>query len=180
MKRIILMIMTAAILASCGASGKAGKPQRVYLPGYDMLRTPDPNVTRGWGMGTSKDRSLAQSIALTEAAGQIANNIETAVSSTAESYSTTSKKFFQSKTHLASKQSLNLSTIVFTKWEGPDKQGQWTCYIVRELSLKTFTTLLENTIKEDQNNTDVNFDAEVFNNIFMEKIHQASKQTLQP
>ena len=81
---------------------------------------------------------------------------------------------------MASKQSLNLSTIVFTKWEGPDKQGQWTCYIVRELSLKTFTTLLGNAIKEDQNNTDVNFDAEVFNNIFMEKIHQASKQTLQP
>lgn len=178
MKKIILMIMTAVMLVSCGASGKVSKVKTVDLPGTDLVATPTPNAIRAWGMGISDNQMTAQKKATAAARSQLSSTLESIVSTTVEDYCVMltegeiarSKQYLNEKTTIVSKQQLNLARIIFNKWSRPDANGMYTCYVVLEMSSKDYTNGVTKAVNEDQGNTNVSFDANAFNDLFLKNI----------
>ena len=181
MKRIILMIMTAAMLVSCGAAGKTGKTGKIKttsMPGSELVATPVPGAIRAWGMGISNNQMTAQKVAAASARAQLSSTLESVVSTTVEDYCVVltegeiarSKQFLNEKTKIVSQQQLNLSRPIFNQWERPDANGMWRCYVVYEISSKDYTNSLAKTVNESQGETNVGFDSNVFNELFLKNI----------
>lgn len=178
MKRIILMIMTAAMLVSCGSAGKTGKIKTTSMPGSELVATPVPGAIRAWAMGISNNQMTAQKVAATSARTQLSKTLESVVSTTVEDYCVVltegeiarSKQFLNEKTKIVSRQQLNLSRPIFNQWERPDANGMWRCYVVYEISSKDYTNSLAKTVNESQGETNVGFDSNVFNELFLKNI----------
>ena len=86
MRRIVLMIVAAIALVSCGTSGKvAQKSVKTYVqPGSELLGA--PNVLRAWAMGISDSEMTAKKKAMASATAELSRMLNSVVTTTIEDY----------------------------------------------------------------------------------------------
>ena len=179
MRNIILVLLAAVMMVSCGASGKvAKKPVKTYVqPGSELLNA--PNVLRAWAVGISDSEMTAKKKAWASASSELARMLNSAVTTTVEEYCvklsdgdvTAFKEFFSQKCDIVSKQLLVGVRQVFDQWEPKDAEGMHKNYIVLELSAEEFIDKLLESINQSQGAGNFNIDKQLLNEIFFKKIN---------
>ena len=179
MKRIVLMMLAAILLVSCGASKKvAQKPVETYVqPGSELLKA--RNVLRAWAVGISDSEMTAKKKALVSASSQLAQMLNSAVTTTIEDYCVSlsegemakSKEYLSQKTTLVSEQVLQGARPIFDQWEPKDAQGMYRNYVVLELSGADFIKQLVEAMNDSQNAT-VKIDEKLLNELFLKTINE--------
>lgn len=177
MKKIILMILAAMLLISCGASKKqVQKPVKTYVqPGADLLN--EPGTLRVWAMGTSTSEMTAKKKALTSAASQMAQTLNSTVKTTVENYcvklsdadAAKSKEYLSKKTSLVSEQVLVGARPIFEQWEPKDAQGMYRCYVVLEISAQDYMKALNKSMT-DAKASGVDVNEGMLNEIFLQAV----------
>lgn len=176
MRRVVLMILAAIILVSCGTSGKvAQKPVKTHVqPGTELLGA--PNVLRAWAVGISDSEMTAKKKAMATASAELARMLNSAVTTTIDDYCVqlsegevaTSKEFLSQKTNIVSTQMLKGIRTVFDQWEPADSKGMYKNYVVIELSGEEFVKKLIETLDKEQGQ---NINKELLNELFIKTIN---------
>lgn len=179
MKKIVIMMLAAVMLASCGASHKvAKKPVKTYVqPGAELLDAPD--VLRAWAVGISDSEMTAKKKAIAAASSELAQMLNTAVTTTIEDYCVAlsegevaaSKEFLSQKSTIVSKQLLVGVRQIFDQWEPKDADGMHKNYVVLELSADEFIKSLLDSINQAPVSSDVKVDEKLLKEIFVKKIN---------
>lgn len=178
MKQLVLMVVAAMLLVSCGASKKvAQKPVQTYVqPGADLLN--EPNVLRAWAMGISDSEMTAKKKAVVSASSQLAQMLNSAVTTTIDDYCVSlsegeiakSKEYLSQKTNLVSEQVLTGARPVFDQWEPKDEKGMYRNYVVLELSGEEFIKKLFEAMNDAQS-SNVKVDEKLLNELFLKAIN---------
>ena len=179
MKRIVLMMLAAMLLVSCGASKKlAQKPVETYVqPGSELLKA--RNVLRAWAVGISDSEMTAKKKALVSASSQLAQMLNSAVTTTIEDYCVSlsegemakSKEYLSQKTSIVSEQVISGALPIFDQWEPKDAQGMYRNYVVLELSGADFIKQLVEAMNDSQN-ANVKIDEKLLNELFLKTINE--------
>ena len=179
MRNIILVLLSAVMMVSCGASGKvAKKPVKTYVqPGSELLNA--PNVLRAWAVGISDSEMTAKKKAWASASSELARMLNSAVTTTVEDYCvelsdgdvTAFKEFFSQKCDIVSKQLLVGVRQVFDQWEPKDAEGMHKNYVVLELSADEFIKSLLDSINQSPVASGVKVDEKLLKEIFVKKIN---------
>ena len=79
MRKVLLMIMTAAGLVSCGTSGKVAKETvKTYVqPGAELLN--ESGALRAWAVGVSDSQMAAKKKAMVSASSQLAQTLNSVI-----------------------------------------------------------------------------------------------------
>lgn len=179
MRKIVIMILAAVMLVSCGTSNKvAQKPVKTYVqPGADLLDAPD--VLRAWAVGISDSEMTAKKKAIAAASSELAQMLNTAVTTTIEDYCVAlsegevaaSKEFLSQKSTIISKQLLVGMRQIFDQWEPKDAEGMHKNYVVLELSADEFIKSLLDSINQAPVASNVKVDEKLLKEIFVKKIN---------
>lgn len=146
MKKLVLMVMAAVLLVSCGAGKNlAQKPVKTHtLPGQELLKEPD--AIRAWAVGVSTSEMTAKKKAMTSAASQLAQMLNSTVKTAIDSYSVAlegqdaakSMDYVSKKITTVSDQVISGARIIFDKWGPKTEEGMFQNYIVLELTAEDF------------------------------------------
>ena len=179
MRKVVLMIMAAAMLVSCGTSGKAAKETvKTYVqPGADLLNA--PGVLRAWAVGVSDSQMAAKKKAMVSASSQLAQTLNSVVTTTIEddcvklsdADAAVSKEFLNKKCSSVSQQVLVGVRPIFEQWEPVDAEGKHKIYIVLELSGEEFIKKLLEAIGQSQGTSNVKIDEQLLGDIFNQKVN---------
>ena len=179
MRNLLLVILAALTLASCGAAKKAvQKPVETYVQrGSHLLGKKD--VLRAWAVGVSDSEMTAKKKAMVSASSQLAQMLEKVVNTTIEDYCVSldegevsqSKRYLSEKTQIVSKQLLTGAVPIFDQWEPKDAEGMYRNYIVVELVGSDFIKKL---VEEMNANKTVVVDEQLLNELFMKAINKES------
>ena len=173
------MIMAAAMLVSCGASGEVAKKivKKYVQPGKEMLD--EPGTLRAWAVGVSDSEMTAKKKAVAAASSELAQMLNTAVTTTIEDYCVmlsegevaASKEFLSQKSTIVSKQLLVGVRQIFDQWEPKDAEGMHKNYVVLELSADEYIKHLLDSINQSPVASGVKVDEKLLKEIFVKKIN---------
>ena len=179
MRRIVLMIVAAIALISCGTSGKvAQKSVKTYVqPGSELLGA--PNVLRAWAMGISDSEMTAKKKAMASASAELARMLNSVVTTTIEDYCVSlsegevaaSKEFLSQKTNIVSNQLLKGVRPIFDQWEPADSEGMYRNYVVLELTGEEFIKKLVESLGNTPGQNQVKIDEKLLNDLFIKTIN---------
>jgi major membrane immunogen (membrane-anchored lipoprotein) len=180
MRRIILMILAAFLIVSCGSSKKAAqKPAKtVVQPGADLLGAPD--VLRAWAVGVSDSQMTAKKKAMAAASSELAQMLNSVVKTTIDDYCVAlsdgesveaKKEFLSRKCSIVSEQLLVGVRPVFDQLEMAGADGKYRNYVVLELSAEEFIKRLSDSIGQMQDAKNVDIDTKLLNDIFIKKVN---------
>ena len=168
------MIITAALMVSCGTARQAGqKPVKTYVqPGTELLDAPD--VLRAWAVGTSDSKTVARKKAMAAASAELSRMLNSVVATTIDDYSvaltangttTASKEYLSKKINVVSEQVLVGARTIFDQWEGPDADGMYRNYIVLELPTEDYIKKIVESVE--------GVDANLLGEIFVKTVNSA-------
>ena len=179
MKRLILIIMAAVMMVSCGTARQAGqKPVKTYVqPGADLLDAKD--VLRAWAVGTSNSKTTAKKKAMTAASAELSRMLNSAVSVAIDDYcvalsdgaTTASKEYLSQKINVVSEQMLVGARAIFDRWEGPDAEGMYRNYVVLELPAEEFMKKVAEALDGSQGVSKVKIDENLLNDLFLKTVN---------
>lgn len=181
MKRIVLMVLAAIMLVSCGSAKKAAqKPVKTYVqPGSELLGA--PNVLRAWAMGISDSEMTAKKKAMASATSELGAMLNSAVTTTVDDYCValsegevaSSKEYLSQKTNIVSNQLLVGVRPIFEQWEPADANGMYRCYVVLEISGEEYVKKLLESINDTPGAKKVKVDQKLLNDLFLKTINSA-------
>ena len=179
MRNLLLVMLAALTLVSCGAAKKAvQKPVETYVqPGSHLLGKKD--VLRAWAVGVSDSEMTAKKKAIAAASSELAQMLNAAVTTTIEDYCVAlsegevaaSKEFLSQKSTIISKQLLVGVRQIFDQWEPKDAEGMHKNYVVLELSADEFIKSLLDSINQAPVASNVKVDEKLLKEIFVKKIN---------
>ena len=182
MKRLVVMVLAAVLLVSCGSSRRAAqKPVETYVqPGSKLLN--QPGVLRAWAMGVSDSEMTAKKKALASASAQLAQMLNSAVKTTVEDYcvmlsegeAVRSKEYLSQKTSIVSEQLLVGARPVFDQWEPKDAEGMYRNYVVLEISADDYIKALIDAMA-DANAKNVEVNEDLLNELFLKAINGSTE-----
>jgi len=169
------------LLGSCGSSKKIEKsPIDTYVMPCSELKSGE-GVIRAWASGSSDNEMTARKKAQAAASAELAAMLSKTVKSTTEDYvaaltegmSSGSKSFFNKKTQIVVDETLKGAIIVCDRWAKDEKTGQYTNYIVMELSGEEY---LKKLYEELSKETTLSLDKILLDNLFMKHIDSIEKE----
>ncbi len=177
MKKVLLMVMAAAMLVSCGASGEVSKQiiKKYMQPGKEMLD--EPGTLRAWAVGVSDSEMTAKKKAMVSATSQLAQMLNSVVTSTVEDYcaelsdetKSVYKEFFSQKCTVVSEQMLAGIRPIFEKCEPADAEGKYRNYVVLEIPREEYMRKLFDVMGQSKEANKI--DKQILGDIFLKKIN---------
>lgn len=175
----VTLAFAALCMVGCGSSKKVADTPKSPIATYEMPcsdMVSGNGMLRAWAMGRSDSESTARKKAQVNASAELASMLKKTVESTTEDYSTAltegmdaaSKSFFNEKIKISVNKSLSGAVIVCDQWHKDEQTGQYTNYIVMELSGEEY---LKNLYQELSQNTSVGVDKALLERLFMKHIN---------
>ncbi len=168
----LTLLMSISLFAtSCKSSKDMAKksPIKTYVqPCYDLVQS--DTIMRTWAMGSSDSETTARKKATTMAYADLAGMLEKTVGSMVEEYSAilsedkqaTSKELLLQKTVTTSNRVVKGARIICDQWTNDESTGQYTNYIVMEISPETYIRILSDEMKKAGNSVDDDLLKELF------------------
>lgn len=155
MKHIINTLILLLFILVCGCSSGISAIGSDTMPCRDYIDI--KGSIRGWGQGTSDNKSTARKKAFAAAAAEMASSILEKVKYIAEEYSATrpdesseSKRFLIEKSVSTVNENINNAVIVCDEWRKDKNSGMYTNYVVLELKENDCVKTLIKKIKEEK------------------------------
>ena len=159
----LTLLMSISLFAtSCKSSKDMAKksPIKTYVqPCYDLVQS--DTIMRTWAMGSSDSETTARKKATTMAYADLAGMLEKTVGSMVEEYSAILSEGMQ-KTVTTSNRVVKGARIICDQWTNDESTGQYTNYIVMEISPETYIRILSDEMKKAGNSVDDDLLKELF------------------